>query len=163
MHNFSNYNQLEKSLNEKLKKAMNLTSDEVFQILSEKVNEYYDEPVFDGGSTPQYERTNKLRDSLSKSGVSYSNNKFSFTVGFDDEYLSFTYDGWERRWGRGLRGKNRATGEDVLNYFNAKMHGGYGFVGKHEYWNEALEEIDSRGGLDGILKRNLKKLGVPIK
>ena len=32
-----------------------------------------------------------------------------------------------------------------------------------EELNEALDEINSRGGLDGILKRNLLKLGVPIK
>ena len=62
-----------------------------------------------------------------------------------------------------MAGKNYATGEDVLTYFNTGRHGGDAFIGSHNYWDESLEEIESRGGIDNILKKNLKKLGVPIK
>ena len=44
---FKNYNEFEKFFNSKLQKAMELTRDEVFEIVSGKVMEYYTEPVFD--------------------------------------------------------------------------------------------------------------------
>ena len=162
MPTFKNYNEFEKFFNLKLQKAMELTRDEVFKIVSQKVIDYYNEPVFDGSDTPMYRRTGHLMDSLTGSHVTCSNGNYSFTVGWDDEYISYTYSGWERRWRRGLYGKNYATGEDVLTYFNTGRHGGDAFTGDHNYWDEAIEEIQSRGGLDGILKRNLKRLGVPI-
>lgn len=163
MPTFKNYNEFEKYFNSKLQKAMELTRDEVFEIVSQKVLDYYNEPVFDGSDTPMYHRTGHLMDSLTGGHVKYENNMYSFTVGWDDEYISYTYPGWKRRWGRGLAGKNYATGEDVLTYFNTGRHGGNGFTGDHNYWDESLEEIESRGGIGNILKKNLKKLGVPIK
>ena len=159
----NNMKDLEKMVNKYIVKAMELTRDEIFEVVSAKVSDYYNEPVFDGSDTPMYRRTGHLMDSLTGSHVTCSNGDYSFTVGWDDEYISYTYSGWERRWGRGLMGKNYATGEDVLNYFNTGRHGGDGFTGDHNYWDEALDEINSRGGLDGILKRNLIKLGVPIR
>ena len=50
----------------------------------------------------------------------------------------------------------------MLQACNSGTHS-YTVQGSHNYWDEALDEINSRGGLDGILKRNLIKLGVPIK
>ena len=97
---------------------MELTRDEVFEIVSQKVLDYYNEPVFDGIKIPEYHRTGHLMDSLTGGHVKYENNMYSFTVGWDDEYISYTYPGWEFRWGRGLAGKNYATGEDVLTYLN---------------------------------------------
>ena len=163
MPTFKNYNEFEKYFNSKLRKAMELTRDEVFEIVSEKVIDYYNEPVFDGSDTPMYHRTGHLMDSLTGGHVKYANNMYSFTVGWDDEYISYSYPGWKQRWGRGLAGKNYATGDDVLTYFNTGRHGGDGFTGDHNYWDEALDEINSRGGIDNILKKNLKKLGAPIK
>lgn len=163
MPTFKNYNEFEKFFNSKLQKAMELTRDEVFEVVSRKVSDYYNEPVFDGSDTPMYQRTGHLMDSLTGSHVTHTNNMYSFTVGWDDEYITFTYPGWERRWGRGLAGKNYATGEDVLTYFNTGRHGGNAFTGDHNYWDEALDEINSRGGLDGILKRKCQQVGIPIK
>ena len=47
---FKNYNEFEKFFDSKLQQAMELTRDEVFKILLEKVNDYYEEtPINDWG------------------------------------------------------------------------------------------------------------------
>ena len=164
MPTFKNYNEFEKFFNSKLQKAMELTRDEVFEVVSRKVSDYYNEDVF---ATPPtdvpdyYERTGTLMESLSGGHVIKQGNAYSFTVGFDDDYLEFRYSGGftTRRYGSKY---NAITGEQVLQAFNTGTHG-YTVQGSHNYWDEALDEINSRGGLDGILKRNLIKLGVPIR
>ena len=164
MPTFRNYNEFEKFFNSKLQKAMELTRDEVFEVVSSKVSDYYNEDVF---ATPPtdvpdyYERTGILMESLSGGRVIKQGNGYSFTVGFDDDYLEFRYSGGftTRRYGSKY---NAITGKQVLQAFNSGTHG-YTVQGSHNYWDEALSEISSRGGLDGILKRNLIKLGVPIK
>ena len=164
MPTFRNYNEFEKFFNSKLQKAMELTRDEVFEVVSSKVSDYYNEDVF---ATPPidvpdyYERTGTLMESLSGGHVIKQGNTYSFTVGFDDDYLEFRYSGGftTRRYGSKY---NAITGEQVLQAFNSGTHG-YTVQGSHNYWDEALDEINSRGGLDGILKMNLIKLGVPIR
>ena len=100
-------------------------------------------------------------ESLSGGRVIKQNNGYSFTVGFDDDYLEFRYSGGFTTIRYGSK-YNTITGEQVLQAFNSGTHG-YTVQGSHNYWDEALDEINSRGGLDGILKRNFIKLGVPIK
>lgn len=164
MPTFKKYNEFEGFFNLKLQKAMELTRDEVFEILLEKVNDYYTEIPINGWGSPQYQNTDMLKNATEKTSVSKAGEKFMFSVGFRDEYLTYEYPGWEKRWGRGNAGKNGVTGEEVLSeQFNAHIHGNPNFMGGHDYWNEMMSEIKSRGGLDGILKRNLLKLGVPIK
>ena len=90
MPTFKNYNEFEKFFNSKLHKAMELTRDEVFEIVSQKVLDYYNEPVFDGIKIPEYHRTGHLMDSLTGGHVKYVNNVYSFTVGWDDEYIFHT-------------------------------------------------------------------------
>ena len=166
MQIIQNIKDLDKAFEPYLEKAMILTRDEIFEVVSRKVSDYYNEPVFndpDPTEPDYYNRTGTLMESLTASHVTKSGNSMEFRVGWDDEYISYTYPGWKRRWGRGLAGKNYATGDDVLTYFNTGRHGGDEFTGDHNYFDEALEEIKSRGGIDNILKKNLKKLGVPIK
>ncbi len=161
---FNNINELNKFIEPYIIKALELTRDELFDIISEKVSDYYREPVFDGKNEPLgYKRTGKLMESLTASNILTNNKTYSFTVGWDDDYLEYTYPGWKERWGRGLRGKNHATGSDVLTYFNTHRHGGNGFLGSHNYWDEFIDEINNRGGIDLIFKKNLIKLGIPIK
>ena len=163
MPTFKNYNEFEKFFNSKLQQAMELTRDEVFEILSNKVDEYYSETPIGGWGSPQYENTDMLKNAKEKTSVSKIGDKLMFTVGFSDEYLTYEYPGWKVRFGRGNSWKNGITGEEVLSeQFNAHMHGNPNFMGRHDYWDEFLEEIDAIG-LDNILKKNLKKLGVPIK
>ena len=63
MAQFKNLNDLEVLLQKYIIKVMELTRDEIFDIVTDKVSEYYAEPVFSGGqsSTPEfYERTYKF-------------------------------------------------------------------------------------------------------
>lgn len=167
MPTFKNYNEFEKFFNSKLQKAMELTRDEVFEIVSGKVMEYYTEPVFDNvdPTIPKYYQRGtdekSMMESLTGGHVVKQGSGYAFTVGFDDDYLVFRYSGGftTKRYGSKY---NAITGEQVLQAFNSGTHG-YTVQGSHNYWDESLEEIESRGGLDNILKKNLKKLGVPIK
>ena len=151
MPTFKNYNEFEKFFNSKLQKAMELTRDEVFEVVSSKVSDYYNEDVFTTPTTDvpdYYERTGTLMESLTGGHVIKQGNTYSFTVGFDDDYLEFRYSGGftTRRYGSKY---NAITGEQVLQAFNSGTHG-YTVQGSHNYWDEALDEINSRGGLDGI-------------
>lgn len=160
----NNMKDLENTVNKYIIKALELTRDEIFEILSNKVDEYYNETPIGGWGYPQYKNKDMLKNATKKTSVSKIDNKFMFTVGFSDEYLTYEYPGWNKRWRRGNAGKNGITGEEVLSeQFNAHMHGNPNFMGRHNYWDEMIDEINCRGGLDGILKRNLIKLGVPIK
>ena len=163
MPTFKNYKDFEKFFNSKLQKAMELTRDEVFEIVSQKVIDYYNEPVFNSPDPTEpdyYKRTGTLMESLSGGKVIAHDNYYSFICGFDDEYLEYRYPkGFSKRGAQNQY--NGITGEQVLKAFNSGTHG-YTVQGDHNYWDETIEEIQTRGGLDGILKRNLKRLGVPI-
>lgn len=159
-----NLGQLQKELNSRIIKAMELTKEEIFIIVSQKVFSYYEDPVFDGSIEPlDYRRTDKMLKSLTASHITSTKNGFQFTVGWDDDYLTFTYPGWGEQFGRGMLGKNQATGLDVLNYMNAGYHGGYGFYGGHKFWDEALAELGGKSGILSIFESNLTKCGVPLK
>ena len=74
---------LEKIINSYIVEAMQLTQDEIYKILKEKVDDYYSEPVFNSPDkeTPVvYRRSYKLRDSLMKSEITQGNNGYFFTV-----------------------------------------------------------------------------------
>ena len=153
MPTFKNYNEFEKFFNSKLQKAMELTRDEIYEILLEKVNDYYEEtPINDWGS-PRYQNTDMLKNATEKLSVSKIGNKFTFTLGFQDEYLTYEYQVGRNVGSVVIFGKNGVTGEEVLSeQFNVHMHGNPNFMGRHDYWDELMLEIQSRGGLDGILK-----------
>lgn len=159
--------ELERLLNSKIQQALELTRDEIFDIVFGKVQDYYNEPVFknDPPTDPQYYVRGademSLIESLTASNIINNHGLYSFTVGFPDEYLEFRYHGGFTTGKFGGR-YNAITGEQVLQAFNSGTHG-YTVKGSHNYWDEALSDIASRGGIDGIFKRNLIKLGVPIK
>ena len=72
---FNNINELNKFIEPYIIKALELTRDELFDIISEKVSDYYREPVFDGKNEPLgYKRTGKLMESLTASNI-LTNNK----------------------------------------------------------------------------------------
>lgn len=155
---------LSKQVNKLLEKAMKLTRDIIYNIVLDKVEDYYEEVVFDGFAEPSdYGRTHKLVTNLKSSPIKFDGN-FSFTVGWEDDYLEYRYSGWEKQYGRGKSGVNQATGEDVLRYFNSGRHGGNAFRGEHNYWDEVFEELDDKyGGISNLFKQNCKKVGLPIK
>ena len=71
--------------------------------------------------------------------------------------MAFHYPG-NTKWDANVS----ATGQDVLEWFNAESHGGT-IEGSHQFWNEALSEIDEKyGGLLNLFKQNCIKVGIPI-
>lgn len=159
-----NMKDLEKVVNKYIEKAMIMTRDEIFEVLSQKVSDYYNEEVF--YNNPQneprwYDRTGTLMESLTAFPVENNGNSYLFKVGWEDDYLSFTYPG--NRFERHNPPINPATGRDVLEWMNTGYHGGT-VEGNHNYFDEAIEEINAKhGSIPLLFKKNLKKCGLPIK
>lgn len=145
-----NPNDLVAVLKSRTQQALQMTQDEVYSEFLKSWKAYYDELVFNGSSTPKvYERTDKLLESLIKTDIVQSGNGFSCTVEVDTNYLN--YDGYEE-----------ATGREVLEWANAKTHGGT-VQGELEIWNDALEKLGGENGIRDLMKENLRKCGIPIK
>ena len=147
MQIIQNIKDLDKVFEPYLEKAMILTRDEIFEVVSRKVSDYYN-------------RTGTLMESLTASHITKSGNSMEFRVGWDDEYLTFRYP-------RGFTHKtygdayNGITGLQVLQAFNSGTHS-YTVIGEHNYWDEALEELGGEQGIINIFKANCKKVGLPI-
>lgn len=142
-----------------LEKAMILTRDKIFEVISNKVSDYYNEPVFNNDDKTEplvYERSGKLMESLTASHISKDINSLSFTVGWDDDYLSFQYYNQLDPQRPGI------TGLSVLHSFNQKRHG-WTVEGSHNYWDEAIDELGGEQGIINIFKSNCKKVGLSIK
>lgn len=144
-----NPNDLIKILDARVSLALKMTQDTIFKCFQITLNDYYHEPIFDGGSIPkQYERTYKFLNSMIKTEIVKSGNSFSCTVEVDTDYLNYNYSG-------------EATGKDVWDYANARTHGGT-MWGNIEVWNDTIEMLGGRDGIMKLMKNNLKKCGVPI-
>lgn len=158
-----NIKDLDKVFEPYLEKAMLLTRDEIFEVVSRKVSDYYNEPVFsdpDPTEPNYYSRTGQLMESLTATHITKSGNAMEFRVGWDDDYLTFRYP-------RGFTTKkygdkyNGITGLQVLQAFNSGTHG-YTVDGEHNYWDEALAELGGEQGIINRFKANCKKVGLPI-
>ena len=172
MAKIKNMKDLDKLIKPYIEKAMILTRDEITAIIQKHVDEYYAEDFFVQNS-PQnkpykYQRTNKFKEALEDvQPVKYHNGKFSFRVGFSEDYLDFVYDGG-------------ATGFEVLGWASEGAHGGfYGnstkdFIGMPTndkygsgdvfFWNDAMIEIEQKyGSLKQLFISNCRKVGLPIK
>ena len=71
MHTIKNLKDLDRIIQPYIKRAMELTRDEIAEIIQNHVDEYYEEQFFVNNS-PQnkpysYRRTNKFKDALSNS------------------------------------------------------------------------------------------------
>lgn len=154
-----NIKDLDKVFEPYLEKAMLLTRDEIFEVVSRKVSDYYNEPVFQHDPTDvpdYYQRTGNLMESLTATHISKSGNMMEFRVGWDDDYLTFRYPK-----GFGKSKYNGITGLQVLQAFNSGTHG-YTVDGEHNYWDEALDELGGEQGIINRFKANCKKVGLPI-
>lgn len=152
-------NYLNKALEPYLEKAMMLTRDEIFEVVSRKVSEYYNEPVFDNDdpSEPKYyQRTGALMENLTASHITKTGNTLSVSVGWDDDYLQMRYTNqfYPQQLG--------ATGLSILRSFNASRHG-WSVKGEHDYWDEALDELGGEQGIIKLFIANCKKVGLLIK
>lgn len=154
-----NIKDLDKVFEPYLEKAMLLTRDEIFKVVSRKVSDYYNEPVFQHDPTDvpdYYQRTGNLMESLTATHITKSGNSMEFRVGWDDDYLTFRYPK-----GFGKSKYNGITGLQVLQAFNSGTHG-YTVDGEHNYWDEALAELGGEQGIINRFKANCKKVGLPI-
>jgi len=145
---------LENMVNKYIVKAMELTRDEIYEVILIKVSKYYNEDVLEHPSTDVIDynkkRGNPL-ESLSASHITRNGNAFEFQVKWDDDYLTFRYPGGYVR--SGSNGKYNAITE--LQAFNS---------GTHNYFNEVIDEINTHyGSIMGLFKQNCKKVGLPIK
>ncbi len=145
-----NMGQLNQILESRLVKAMKMTRDTIFEVATSKLLEYYEEPVFNGSSEPKvYQRTYELMSAPKSSDIKNIGNGYQFTVGFDDEYLTFRYSGG-------------ATGIQVLEWYNSESHGGT-VPGSHKFWDETLEQLGNKIGILNLFRENCRKCGIPIK
>ena len=162
----NNINGLNKVLQPYIEKALKLTEDAIVEVVSQKVTDYYSEPVFNNLSDPTipsyYNRTGRLLEELTASHITKVGDEYMFTVGWDNEYLSFSYPSGfvTKKYGESY---NNVTCLDVLNWMIFASHGGT-VEGSHDYWDEALMEIQSAyGGVANLFKQNCKRVGLPIK
>ena len=154
-----NMKDLEKVVNKYIIKALELTRDEIFEVVSRKVSDYYNEEVFEHEprDIPDfYQRTGNLMESLSATHITSNGNRYEFRVGWDSEYLQFRYP-------RGFRKSkyNGITGLQVLQAFDSGTHG-YTVQGEHNYWTEALNELGNEKGIIELFKKNCKRVGLNI-
>lgn len=157
-------NQMEMVVVPYIQKAMVLTRDRIFEVVSKKVSDYYNEQVFsppDEKKPDYYRRTGNLMESLTATNIKQSGNILSFRVGWDDEYLEYIYpkgfvmSGAKDRY-------NGVTGNQVLDWMNSGEHGGT-VMGDHNYWDEAINELGGEQGLMRLFKNNCIKVGLPIQ
>ena len=156
--------QMEKVVMPYIRKAMELTRDRIFEVVSQKVSDYYNERVFsppDEDIPDVYIRTGRLMESLSATNITQTGTSLSFRVGWDDDYLTFRYPGGFVKKGSS-GGYNKATGLQVLEWMDSNSHGGT-VDGEHSYWTEAINELGGQSGLIDLFKSNCKKVGLPIR
>ena len=154
-----NMKDLEKVVNKYIIKALELTRDEIFEVVSRKVSDYYNEEVFEHElrDIPDfYQRTGNLMESLSATNITSNGNGYEFRVGWDDDYLTFRYPK-----GFGKSKYNGITGLQVLQAFDSGTHG-YTVQGSHNYFQEALDELGGESGIINRFKTNCKRVGLNI-
>lgn len=154
-----NMKDLEKVVNKYIIKALELTRDEIFEVVSHKVSDYYNEEVFEHEprDIPDfYQRTGNLMESLSATHITSNGNGYEFRVGWDDDYLTFRY-----QKGFGKSKYNGITGLQVLQAFDSGTHG-YTVQGSHNYFQEALDELGNEKGIIELFKKNCKRVGLNI-
>lgn len=157
---------LTKIIKSRMVKAMELTRDDIFKVILQKVFDYYEEPVFrtkrnPNPSEPEYYQRGhadrNLMDSLTASNVKKNGDNYEFTVGWDKDYLTFRYP-----TGFGNSLYNGITGLQVLQALDSGTHG-YTVHGSHKYLQEAIMELGGQEGIKKIFKKNLKKCGLNVK
>ena len=145
-------NDLTKILESRIQQALKMTQQEIFKVIQEHITDYYKEPVFRNGTSAipmLYSRTNKLLNSLIKTGIKKNDGTISCTVEIDPNYLNYRYIGG-------------ASGLDVMLSSEQAFHG-WSIESDMRIWSDSLAELGLRPGIIYIMKTNLKKCGVPVK
>lgn len=148
--------QLKQEIETKIKKAMEMTRDEIHNVVLTNVLRYYSEY-----KPKKYRRTNMLLDTMEKRPVEGGNGSYSFKVGWDGDYLEFTYPDTFNR-----HSHFTPTGLQVLEGFNSGLHGAIidreaiGVYCGTNFWDRVINEIGGAVGIGNILKKNLAKVGL---
>ena len=140
-------NDLIKVLEDKIKIALEMTQKEIMVVIQNHIDDYYAEY-----KPTRYIRTVEFQlHSLIKTNVVNNGGKLSCTVEIDPEYLHYTYPG------------DYMTGLGVVELANQHSHGGIYDDGFGCFWNDAMQELGLAPGIKYIMKKNLRKCGVPVK
>jgi len=142
-----NMNDLIKILEARIKTALEMTQDEIMKVVQNHIDDYYTEY-----NPSRYIRTFEFQlHSLIKTNVVNNGGRLSCTVEIDPEYLHYTYPG------------NYMTGLGVAELANNHSHGGIYDPDFSCFWNDAMQELGLAPGVLYIMKKNLRKCGVPVK
>lgn len=136
---------LTKILESRIQQALKMTQQEIFEVIQQHITDYYHEY-----SPRMYERTWVFLDSLIKTNIVKTNGIISCTVEISKDYLSYRY-------------KGGATGLEIAAYANQHSHGGFYDDDFGQFWDDAMAELGLEPGIKCIMKKNLRKCGVPVK
>lgn len=145
-------NDLAKILESRIQQALKMTQQEIFEVIQKHTTEYYQEPVFRNGTSAipmMYDRTYRLLNSLIKTDIIKSGGSIKCAVGIDPNYLNYRYMGG-------------ASGLDVILSSEQAFHG-WSIEGDIRIWSDAMAELGLKPGIEYLMKKNLKKCGVPVK
>ena len=145
-------NDLTKILESRIQQALKMTQQEIFEVIQQHITDYYKEPVFRNGTSAipmLYDRSYKLLNSLIKTDIVKSGGTISCAVEIDPNYLNYRYIGG-------------ASGLDVMLSSEQAFHG-WSIEGDIRIWSDSLAELGLKPGIEYIMKKNLKKCGVPVK
>lgn len=149
--------QLKQEIEIRIKKAMEMTRDEIYNVVLTNVYRYYDEydPI-------TYSRTDNLLDSFIEADrdVKAVDGGFSFKIGWEDDYLEFVYPDTFRP-----RTRSKPTGLQVLEMFNGEYHGAncpHSILKgeNNSKWDKSIAELGGIEGISNILEKNLAKVGL---
>jgi len=143
---------LTKIVESRIQQALKMTQQEIFEVIQKHITDYYEEPVFQNGTSAiplLYDRTYKLLNSLIKTSIAISGGTISCSVQIDPNYMNYKYMGG-------------ASGLDVVLSANQRFHG-WSVSGDIQIWQDSLAELGLKPGILYIMKNNLKKCRVPVK
>lgn len=160
----NNMKDLEKFIQGRLSLALKFTQQEIYKVIQENIKNYYEEKVFYDSTSGSmsaipnvYNRTYQFLNSLIKTDVITRNGKVSCSVMIDTDSLDYLQDG-----------------DIVVDMINRGYHadkslndGFYetprNIYAKSKFWDDSLEQLGGYDGILQIMKKNCKKVGIPIK
>lgn len=143
---------LTKIIESRIQQALKMTQQEIFEVIQQHITDYYKEPVFRNGTSAipmMYDRTYKMFNSLIRTDIIKSGGTISCSVEIDPNYLDYQYMGG-------------ASGLDVMLSAEQAFHG-WSVEGDMRIWSDSLAELGLEPGIKYLMKKNLKKCGMPVK
>lgn len=163
MKTISNMKELEKAIQGRLSLALKFTQQEIYKVIQENIKNYYEEKVFydrisgNMSAIPDvYDRTYQFLNSLIKTDVIIKNGTVSCSVMIDTESLDYTQDGdivvdMINRGYHADKSLNDGTYETPRNIYT-----------KSHFWDDSLQQLGGYNGILAIMKKNCKRVGLPI-